>query len=49
MFVMAWGRDKAEVDLSLGRRGRYAMDRVRELGEWAQLAGCEGRSHCAVP
>ena len=46
MFVKAWGRDKAEVDLSFGRRGRYAMDRIRELEDWAQLAarlatGCD--------
>ena len=38
MFVKAWGRNKAEVDLSFGRCGRFAMDRIRELEEWAQLA-----------
>ena len=38
MFVKAWGPDKAEVDLSFGRRGRHAMDGTRELEEWAQLA-----------
>ena len=38
MIVKERGRDKSEVDLSFGRGGRYATDRIRELGERAQLA-----------